>query len=136
MATRKMRPRRCYLAGPMRTRRHFNYPVFMDAARVLRARGWYVYNPAEMDIVRDNGGPKLDMTKAAQEKHGSDPRNARRYATRDLKIITQSLRAECGDAIILLPGWRDSVGAVSEASAAHWVGLKLLSYEDAAMKGA
>lgn len=115
----------------MRSRLNFNYPVFMAAAQVLRDCGWFIYNPAEMDIARDDGGPKMDMTIQQQREHGADFRNCRRYATRDLRVITQLLRGECGDAIILLPGWRDSIGARAEVAAARWVNLRILTLEDA-----
>ena len=56
----------------MRERLNFNYPVFMAAAKALREWGWFVYNPAEMDIARDDGGPKLDMNIQQQREHGAD----------------------------------------------------------------
>ena len=125
------RPQRCYLAGPMRSRPEFNYPAFHQAAAQLREAGWYVYNPAEMDIARDNGGPDLTLSLKEQGYHAADFRTARRYATRDLKVITQQLQGECGDAIVYLEGWAESIGAQAEIAASKWVNLRVLSLEEA-----
>lgn len=115
----------------MRSKPKFNYPAFHMAAKRLRKAGWYVYNPAEMDIARDGGGPAMDMTIQQQVWHSADFRMARRYATRDLKVLTQSLRGEKGDAIVLLPGWQDSTGANAELAAAEWVNLRVLTIHEA-----
>ena len=119
-----------YLAGPMRSRPNFNYPAFLRYAALLRGDGWTVHNPAEMDIENDQGGPSMWMSKEEQEKHGADPSNARRYAKRDLSVIL-SLKAEHGDAIILLDGWEESTGARAERAVAEWLGLKIMTIEEA-----
>ena len=38
-----------YVAGPMRGFENYNYPAFDRQTRVLRAQGWDVVNPADMD---------------------------------------------------------------------------------------
>lgn len=40
---------RAYLAGPMSNIPQFNFPAFDDAAADLRARGWDIVSPAELD---------------------------------------------------------------------------------------
>ncbi len=119
----RVRPRRCYLAGPMRGVANGNYPAFEYAAEELRLLGWYVYNPIEMDAARSGLDPQ-----------SSEFPHLRTVAMRDLEIITR-LRAEDGDAIVLLPGSRQSIGARAELAAAHWVGLRVLSLHEALTEG-
>ncbi len=121
----RVRPTRCYIAGPMRGRPEYNYPAFHAAAEALRLVGWYVYNPAEMDMVRDTG---------AQE-YPAHFRSLRRYAERDLGVIHGKLRGECGDAIVLLPGWETSAGAQAEHATAKWVNLRVLTLVQALKEG-
>ncbi len=123
--------RACYLAGPMRSIPEFNYPAFMAAANSLRAAGWVVFNPAEMDIELDDGGPDLTMSVEEQKEHAADFTHARRYAHRDTTLIIQKLRAERGDAIVTLDFWYDSVGAKAEVGVAEWVGLAHYSVQQA-----
>lgn len=40
---------RTYLCGPMRHRVLFNFPAFDAAATDLRAQGWHVISPADLD---------------------------------------------------------------------------------------
>ena len=115
--------RACYLAGPMRSVPEFNYPAFMAAAAQLRAAGWAVFNPAELDIELDAGGPDLTLSVEEQEEHAADFTNARRYAHRDTVLLIERLRAERGDAIVTLPEWTTSIGARAEVAMAEWVGL-------------
>ena len=122
----------CYLAGRMRGVPQFNYPAFMAGADALRAAGWNVYNPAEMDLAADDPDPAfLTMTVKEQEAHAGNPANARRYARRDCGVIIDQLRAEDGDAIVVLPGWEKSTGARAEVAVSRWVGLAVLTLEEA-----
>jgi hypothetical protein len=118
----------------MRSKPEFNYPAFNDAARCLRAAGWRVFNPAEMDVQND-GILNLSMTIQDQRRHSGDYENARRYAGRDINILIKELRAERGDAIVLLPGWEDSVGAIAEKCVAEWLGLEILRLEEIQSNG-
>lgn len=123
---------KCYLAGPMRSKPEFNYPAFMDGARRLREKGWTVFNPAEMDIKEDAPGDDfLSMSIEEQEAHAGKPENARRYAWRDVRVIIGELKHENGDAIVVLPDWEESTGAIAETAVAKWVGLPRLTLEEA-----
>ena len=129
-----MRKRRCYLAGPMRSKPKFNHPAFNDAARRLRDAGWRVYNPAEMDIEHDGKEyweKNLQMSIAEQKGWARDSVNARRLATRDTYTLLVRLRAENGDAIVMLPDWEESIGATAERAVARWVGLRILTLKTA-----
>ena len=118
----------------MRSKPEFNYPAFNDAAKSLRADGWRVFNPAEMDVQND-GILNLSMTIQDQRRHSGDYENARRYAGRDIHILIEELRAERGDAIVLLPGWENSVGAIAEKCVAEWLGLDVLTFEEIQSNG-
>ncbi len=124
-----MNKRSCYIAGPMRGIPEYNYPAFMAAEAALAALGWKVYNPAVMDIEEDDE----DYTERSLEdqKLHDTASAARNFATRDLTILVHDLRAENGDAIVLLPGWGNSVGAIAERSVARWVKLRVLTLEEA-----
>lgn len=121
----------------MRSKPAFNYPAFMDGASRLRAAGWFVYNPAEMDIAED--GPKgiaapTTLSIKEQQEHAARYDNARRYAKRDVAVLIEKLRAEIGDAIVVLPDWQESTGAKAEVAVALWVGLPMLTLEEALSK--
>lgn len=122
--------RSCYLSGPMRSKPQFNYPAFMDAAAKLRDAGWSVFNPAEMDL-KEGGAPNLSMTVSEQEDYAAQWSNARHYAKRDLAVILDNLFPPIGDAIVVLPGWEESIGARAEVAVAKWLGLNVLTLEEA-----
>lgn len=113
-------PRRCYLSGPMRGRPEFNFPAFFAGQERLEAAGWAVFNPARMETREDQTADDLGT-----------PPSFRRYAKRDLAIIVDTLRAEDGDAIVVLPDWEQSTGAKAEVAVARWVGLPVLTLEEA-----
>jgi hypothetical protein len=84
-----------------------------------------------MDIEADGGGPDLSMSIDEQERHAADFTNARRYAARDCEVLIRRLRAEGGDAIVVLPDWEESTGAIAEVGVARWVGLPVIPIADA-----
>jgi hypothetical protein len=111
-----------YIAGPMRSIREFNFPAFNAAAAELRAKGHFVFNPAERDNERhgtdiSKGNATGDETIAAQQ-HGFDLRVA---LAEDLEFICRH-----ADAVALLPGWEKSKGANAERAAAVALGLELI----------
>lgn len=107
-----------YLAGPMRGIPQFNYPAFAKAAAALRAKGFYVFNPAEADIERtgkDAGelSPAGDLAEATAK--GFDLRAA---LCEDLTFICEEAHG-----IAMLPGWQNSKGATAERATALALGL-------------
>lgn len=91
-----------YLAGPMRGYTLYNFPAFFSAAMLLRQQGHQVSNPAEKDMaVGLNPSERLD--------HADNAYFSLEEAFKwDLHAI---MRAE---AIVLMPGWRESKGAQAE----------------------
>lgn len=87
---------RIYLAGPMSGYPEHNFPAFNEAARVLRERGHSVFNPAEN-----------------VEGRTGEPRSF--YMRLDIPALLAC------DAVVLLPGWRNSRGANLEV----WMALDL-----------
>lgn len=120
--------RACYIAGPMRGILGYNYPAFMKADRLLTAAGWKTYNPAKMDIEED-GKKYASYTLEEQDLHDTAA-EARRFAERDTRILIKCLKAENGDAIVVLPGWTSSVGAIAEVGIAKWVSLPVFTIEE------
>lgn len=109
-----------YISGPMRGIPEFNFPAFDEARDTLLKRGYVVLSPADID--RADG---MDLT----EEQAGEPRHAREFAARDSSAIFGLLRAERGDRLVLLPGWRRSRGAVSEVFLARWTGVGLYEYQ-------
>jgi len=105
----------------------YNEAEFARAAKLLRSQGWIVHNPVEMD--KQDGDFEPGLTVQEQERR-STPETCRKFAGRDIDVIVNILRAEDGDAIVLLPGWRSSVGATAEFQVARWVGLRWILLGD------
>lgn len=88
---------RAYVAGPMTGLPDFNFPAFHDAAARLRALGFEVLNPAE------NPAPPCGTWLA--------------YMRMAVAQVAQA------DAVVLLPGWENSRGAMVEYRLAVGMGL-------------
>jgi hypothetical protein len=97
--------RSCYLAGPMRGYEEFNFPAFHKQAAWLRANGWKVVSPAE-----------LDEDEEAATGVAVDPADFARLMGRDLAAVCAA------EAVVLMDGWEGSTGARLEAVTAVEVG--------------
>jgi Domain of unknown function (DUF4406)/Domain of unknown function (DUF5664) len=93
--------RMIYVAGPMRGIKDLNFPAFDKARIKLKEEGYDVISPADLD-----------------RQHGLT--NNKGYAKRDVAEILKC------DAIYLLKGWEDSVGASAEFFLARWIGLDII----------
>lgn len=110
-----------YLAGPMRGIKEFNFPAFHAAAAKLREVGHFVFSPAE----KDNERHGTDISKGnetgdevyASKQHGFSLREA---LAADLAWICAE-----ADAVVLLPGWKNSKGATAERATAIALGLEV-----------
>lgn len=96
---------RVYVSGKMSGLPDLGFPLFNKAAASLRASGYEVVNPAEMDAA--DTGPK--------EWH--------EYLRRD---ITELVKC---DAIALLPNWTESKGARLERHIAVELGMREIFLE-------
>lgn len=97
MASTGPAPARIYIAGPMTGLPELNFPAFAAEAARLRALGYDVVNPAEINP---------DHSKTWHECMRSD--------------IAQLVTCEC---ICLLPGWEHSKGATLELHIAERLGM-------------
>lgn len=104
---------KAYLAGPMRQIPEFNFPAFDHYAGKLKAMGFDVINPADLD--RASGFDPVN-----DEPDGAFLRDA---MARDLMAICRC------DAIALMPGWEKSDGARVELSLANVLKLDVIDAE-------
>lgn len=91
-----------YISGPMSNMPDLNFPMFHKAAATLRASGYTVVNPAELD----EADPKQ------MEWH--------QYLRRDIEHLVKC------DAIAMLPGFEKSKGACLELHIARELGMKVI----------
>ena len=91
---------RLYLSGPMTGLPGLNFAAFNTAALALRAQGFVVVNPAE---INPDGAMPWHLCMRA-----------------DIKAL-----CDC-DAIVLLPGWERSQGAALELHVAQRLQLEVL----------
>ncbi|GJH14992.1 DUF4406 domain-containing protein [Caballeronia novacaledonica] len=89
-----------YIAGPMTGSPELNFPAFHAVAARLRALGFEIVNPAEVDV-----GPNLTWLACMRA---------------DIKLLV-----DC-DGIALLPGWEQSPGATVEHTIARGLGLRVI----------
>lgn len=98
---RKLKPgSKVYLSGPMTGMPDLNWPAFNDQATRLRAMGYQVVSPAEI-----NTDPSADWHQCLRN---------------DLRALL-----DC-DAMALLDGWQRSAGAHLEMHVAHRVGIEIV----------
>lgn len=89
-----------YISGPMTGLPDLNFPAFHEAANQLRAAGYTVTNPAELDA--QDAGKTLTWEQ---------------YMRRDIAALMQC------DGIATLAGWSNSRGATLEVHIATRLGM-------------
>ncbi len=104
-----------YIAGPMRGKPKFNFPLFNSVARQIRALGHTVINPAELDKAFG-----LDLTDVSQVT----PEIVRSCVRRDVEALTHATL------MVLLPGWQGSTGATAERAVCGWMGVTVCTVEE------
>jgi hypothetical protein len=99
---------------------YFNFPAFDKATAELRAAGYEVWSPAEHD--REVYGPHFEQAyPTGVEDSNFDLRAA-------LGADTAKI-CEWADGIALLPGWRDSKGALAEMHLARALDVPIKEVE-------
>lgn len=108
-----------YTAGPMTGHPYFNYPAFIKATEDLRALGYEVISPIELDDQDDRAaalaspnGSILTYTHGTGKTWGD-------FLARDVKLLAD----DDIDAVVVLPGWKTSRGARLEVFVGHLCGL-------------
>lgn len=110
-----------YLAGPMTGIAQFNFPAFDAAAADLRARGYDIVSPAELDDPETR-----DLSLASKDGMPNGKLNGQTWAdflARDVKLIGDQVAG-----IILLPEWWKSRGARLESFVGLLSSLKFARY--------
>lgn len=110
---RRLRQHTFYVAGPMTGYQSFNYPLFDAVSYLLTATGYRVVSPANWDFL--------------------DPTNLNRLApgvTHQHCLEASLALLETCSAIILLPGYTGSAGALQELTAARERGLEVFELHE------
>jgi len=109
--------KRIYIAGPMTGIRNYNFPAFFTAADSLRRNGFDPINPAEMDIKEGD----VTVTYPVGDPSGvvalSPTWDRSKVMARDLDAVRTS------DGVLVLAGWRNSLGALDEVTCALLYGV-------------
>lgn len=113
-----------YIAGPMTGIPQFNFPAFDEAARFLRGRGLTVISPSEIDDPAEREQALASTT----GELGDVARPWGEFLTRDVAIVLTRV-----DAVVVLPGWSRSRGAVLEVTAALCARKYVLGYRHGLM---
>lgn len=102
---------KAYLAGPMRGVKDRNLFSFDYYERQLTTLGWSVVNPARRDV--ESGMAQIPDDQLTRE-------DLSEVLLTDLDLVS-----EC-DVVFLLPGWRASRGAITEATFANYLAIPVL----------
>jgi hypothetical protein len=95
----------------MRGYPEFNFPAFRDATAKLRALGHGVFSPAERD---QRTGLETGGLKGREDELRESGFDVSVALAVDLKWI-----CEWAEAVVVLPGWSESLGAAAEIAAAR-----------------
>lgn len=93
-----------YISGPMTGHENFNFAAFTEAAEALRAMGFRVFSPHEIDI--EEG----DVTDADVKRRALLPDKYFTVLGRDMELIGSGQV----DAGVFLDGWQASRGSRAE----------------------
>lgn len=102
----------CYIAGPMRGHRRYNFDAFYAAEQAVHELGMVPLNPARVDQEKgfDPNTPEDQLT----------PEIMAEFIHRDVDMILNKAQA-----IYMLAGWEKSTGATAEHALAKWRGLEI-----------
>jgi Domain of unknown function (DUF4406) len=107
-----------YVCGPMSGIAAHNFPAFDAAARALRRAGHEVITPSELDAPKERARYQADADGLPTAGEWAS------LLSRDVMVVAGSGL----DAVVVLPGWRDSRGARLECFVAKLCGLDVRRY--------
>lgn len=108
-----------YISGPMSGIPFFNLPAFDAAQRDLREAGFNAWIPADFDTTEETGEAMMNTTGAASQKEWAT------FLARDIAVVATGMF----DAVVVLPGWTNSRGAMLETYLAYRImGIPVLAY--------
>lgn len=110
--------KRIYIAGGMSKLPLYNFPAFDAARDKLKAEGWEVISPADLD--RERGFDPTDTSKPL-------PPVDKAFLDEAMRIDIEAILS-C-DAIYMLKGWQQSTGAKAEHALAKWKHIEV-HYEE------
>lgn len=112
---------RAYVAGPRTGVPDYNRAAFKEAKAELQTQGWSILSPVDFDDPQDGMTEGGDGTPLPE-----------RVYTRGLEQCIAKMCSAKIDAVIVLPGWEQSRGAVLEVYVAGELGKRILRYPDLA----
>ena len=101
-----------YLSGPMTGIKDLNHQAFADAEHRLRSLGFACINPHDLEY------PPFDEYATEKEIWAE-------FLARDVWVLAKTMRP---DALVMLPGWKNSRGALLEAAVARRFGIPVYNY--------
>jgi len=119
--------KRAYICGKMSNVFECNKARFLAAAKLLRAQGYDVVSPFEMDV--ENGFDPTGLS--------GDPKELEALGFSRRAALKRDTAAVCEcDVLAHLPEWESSSGAVAEHALACALGLRHVYLSDADLKQA
>lgn len=119
---------KAYLAGPMSNIPQYNFPEFYRVTALLRAAGWDIVSPAEMDA---ETSPEIVKDALASQDGVHTAAGVAGHTWGDLLARDVKLIADGGiEAIIFLPNWSASKGAKLEATVGLLKMIKFFEMHD------
>jgi len=114
--------KRIYLAGKMTGQPLWGFPAFDEARdRLLAIGGWEVVSPADMD--REHGFDPTAFAECPSQFEAPSKGFIEEAIKRDIAAILTC------EAIYMLKGWQESVGATAEYHIAKWRKMEVI-YEE------
>lgn len=117
--------KRFYIAGPMTGIPQFNFPAFDVAAASLRAAGYLVVSPVELDDPSSRSAALANETGDPEQYNADTGETWGDLLARDVKLIADEVSG-----VVALEGWEDSRGARLEVFVARTCGKPVYSYEE------
>jgi len=113
--------KKVYIAGPMTGIASFNFPAFDDKRDELKAKGYEVVSPVDID--RAHGFDPMGWTEEECSRDSLPEDFMGGAIKRDVDAL---LKCDC---IYMLEGWQKSDGAKAELAIAQWIGLEVLNVQ-------